>query len=151
MKKFIIIGMPGSGKSTMAKFLCSQTPLSFYDLDLEIENNERKKIKDIFRENGENYFREVETSTLKKIIEEKDNFILATGGGTPCFNDNMKFINKYGISIFLNTSLEILEERIARNNKRPLYNKGRAEQDQERILTLPRNSLRQNGQKKSPL
>ena len=122
MKKFIIIGMPGSGKSTMAKFLCSQTPLSFYDLDLEIENNERKKVKDIFRENGENYFREVETSTLKKIIEEKDNFILATGGGTPCFNDNMKFINKYGISIFLNTSLEILEERIARNNKRPLFN-----------------------------
>ena len=122
MKKFIIIGMPGSGKSTMAKFLSSQTLLSFYDLDLEIEKNEGKKINKIFREKNENYFREIETLTLKKIIKEKNNFILSTGGGTPCFNDNMNLINKYGISIFLDTSLDILEERIARNNKRPLFN-----------------------------
>ena len=122
MKKFIIIGMPGSGKSTMAKFLCSQISLSFYDLDLEIEKNEGKNIREIFKENGENYFREIETLTLKKIIKEKNNFILATGGGTPCFNDNMNLINKYGISIFLDTSLDILKERIARNNKRPLFN-----------------------------
>ena len=81
--------MPGSGKSTMAKFLCSQISLSFYDLDLEIEKNEGKNIREIFKENGENYFREIETFTLKKIIKEKNNFILATGGGTPCFNDNM--------------------------------------------------------------
>lgn len=122
MKKFIIIGMPGSGKSTMAKFLSSQTLLSFYDLDLEIEKNEGKNINKIFREKNENYFREIETLTLKKIIKEKNNFILSTGGGTPCFNDNMNLINKYGISIFLDTSLDILEERIARNNKRPLFN-----------------------------
>ena len=122
MKKFIIIGMPGSGKSTMAKFLCSQISLFFYDLDLEIEKNEGKNIREIFKENGENYFREIETFTLKKIIKEKNNFILATGGGTPCFNDNMNLINKYGISIFLDTSLDILKERIARNNKRPLFN-----------------------------
>ena len=122
MRKFIIIGMPGSGKSTMAKFLSSQTLLSFYDLDLEIEKNEGKNINKIFREKNENYFREIETLTLKKIIKEKNNFILSTGGGTPCFNDNMNLINKYGISIFLDTSLDILEERIARNNKRPLFN-----------------------------
>jgi shikimate kinase len=122
MKKFIIIGMPGSGKSTMAKFLSNQTPLSFYDLDLEIEKNEGKNVNKIFREKGENYFREIETLTLKKILKEKNNFILSTGGGTPCFNDNMNLINKYGISIFLDTSLDILEERIARNNKRPLFN-----------------------------
>lgn len=122
MKKFIIIGMPGSGKSTMAKFLSSQTLLSFYDLDLEIEKNEGKNVNKIFKEKSENYFREIETLTLKKIIKEKNNFILSTGGGTPCFNDNMNLINKYGISIFLDTSLDILEERISRNNKRPLFN-----------------------------
>ena len=122
MRKFIIIGMPGSGKSTMAKFLSSQTPLSFYDLDLEIEKNEGKNVNKIFKEKSENYFREIETLTLKKIIKEKNNFILSTGGGTPCFNDNMNLINKYGISIFLDTSLDILEERISRNNKRPLFN-----------------------------
>ncbi|MFL3001427.1 MAG: shikimate kinase [Cytophagales bacterium] len=122
MKKFIIVGMPGCGKSTMAKYLCSQTSLTFYDLDKEIENNEGKKIKEIFRDKGENYFRKVESIVLKKIIKEKENFILATGGGTPCFNDNMKIINKYGISIFLNTSIDVLEERISRNKKRPLFN-----------------------------
>ena len=122
MKKFIIVGMPGSGKSTMAKYLCSKTSLTFYDLDREIENNEGKKIKEIFRDKGENYFRKVESIVLKKIIKEKRNFILATGGGTPCFNDNMKIINKYGISIFLNTSIDVLEERISRNKKRPLFN-----------------------------
>jgi len=118
MKKFIIVGMPGSGKSTMAKYLCSQTSLTFYDLDKEIENNEGKKIKEIFRDKGENYFRKVESIVLKKIIKEKENFILATGGGTPCFNDNMKIINKYGISIFLNTSIDVLEERISRNKRK---------------------------------
>ena len=102
----------------MAKYLCSQTSLTFYDLDKEIENNEVKKIKEIFRDKGENYFRKVESIVLKKIIKEKENFILATGGGTPCFNDNMKIINKYGISIFLNTSIDVLEERISRNKKR---------------------------------
>ena len=122
MKKFIIVGMPGCGKSTTAKYLCSQTSLTFYDLDKEIENNEGKKIKEIFRDKGENYFRKVESIVLKKIIKEKENFILATGGGTPCFNDNMKIINKYGISIFLNTSIDVLEERISRNKKRPLFN-----------------------------
>ena len=122
MKKFIIVGMPGCGKSTMAKYLCSQTSLTFYDLDREIENKERKKIKEIFSDKGENYFRKVESIVLKKIIKEKENFILATGGGTPCFNDNMKIINKYGISIFLNTSIDVLEERISRNKKRPLFN-----------------------------
>ena len=106
----------------MAKFLSSQTPLSFYDLDLEIEKNEGKNVNKIFKEKSENYFREIETLTLKKIIKEKNNFILSTGGGTPCFNDNMNLINKYGISIFLDTSLDILEERISRNNKRPLFN-----------------------------
>jgi len=122
MKRFIIVGMPGCGKSTMAKYLCSQTSLTFYDLDKEIENNEGKKIKEIFRDKGENYFRKVESIVLKKIIKEKENFILATGGGTPCFNDNMKIINKYGISIFLNTSIDVLEKRISRNKKRPLFN-----------------------------
>ena len=106
----------------MAKFLSSQTPLYFYDLDLEIEKNEGKNVNKIFKEKSENYFREIETLTLKKIIKEKNNFILSTGGGTPCFNDNMNLINKYGISIFLDTSLDILEERISRNNKRPLFN-----------------------------
>ena len=114
--------MMGVGKSTIGKRLAKKLKLKFIDIDQLIETREKSTIKEIFENKSENYFREIETLTLKKIIKEKNNFILSTGGGTPCFNDNMNLINKYGISIFLDTSLDILEERISRNNKRPLFN-----------------------------
>ena len=122
MKKFFIVGMPASGKSRLGKYISSITNLIFLDLDNEIEKKLDTKVKDIFKINGENFFRKIETKTLKEIIENKNNFILATGGGTPCFNENMSLINKSGISIFIDVKREILHERISRNDKRPLLN-----------------------------
>ena len=122
MKKFFIVGMPASGKSRLGKYISSITNLIFIDLDNEIEKKLDTRVKDIFKINGENFFRKIETKTLKEIIENKNNFILATGGGTPCFNENMSLINKSGISIFIDVKREILHERISRNDKRPLLN-----------------------------
>ena len=122
MKKFFIVGMPASGKSRLGKYISSITNLIFLDLDNEIEKKLDIRVKDIFKINGENFFRKIETKTLKEIIENKNNFILATGGGTPCFNENMSLINKSGISIFIDVKREILHERISRNDKRPLLN-----------------------------
>ena len=122
MKKFFIVGMPASGKSRLGKYISSITNLIFLDLDNEIEKKLDTRVKDIFKINGENFFRKIETKTLKEIIENKNNFILATGGGTPCFNENMSLINKSGISIFIDVKIEILHERISRNDKRPLLN-----------------------------
>jgi len=122
MKKFFIVGMPASGKSQLGKYISSITNLIFLDLDNEIEKKLDTRVKDIFKINGENFFRKIETKTLKEIIENKNNFILATGGGTPCFNENMSLINKSGISIFIDVKREILHERISRNDKRPLLN-----------------------------
>tara|TARA_B100000886_G_C20326022_1_gene450278 strand:- start:24 stop:521 length:498 start_codon:yes stop_codon:yes gene_type:complete len=122
MKKFFIVGMPASGKSRLGKYISSITNLIFLDLDNEIEKKLDTRVKDIFKINGENFFRKIETKTLKEIIENKNNFILATGGGTPCFNENMSLINKSGISIFIDVKREILHERISRNDKRPLLN-----------------------------
>ena len=122
MKNFFIIGMPASGKSRLGKYISSITNLIFLDLDNEIEKKLDTRVKDIFKINGENFFRKIETKTLKEIIENKNNFILATGGGTPCFNENMSLINKSGISIFIDVKREILHERISRNDKRPLLN-----------------------------
>ena len=87
MKNFFLVGMPGSGKSTTAKYISEHTDLNFIDLDVEIEKNFGKKINEIFSDKGEKYFRNKETNVLKKIVEKNNNFILATGGGTPCFND----------------------------------------------------------------
>ena len=114
--------MPASGKSRLGKYISSITNLIFLDLDNEIEKKLDTRVKDIFKINGENFFRKIETKTLKEIIENKNNFILATGGGTPCFNENMSLINKSGISIFIDVKREILHERISRNDKRPLLN-----------------------------
>ena len=122
MKKFFIVGMPASGKSRLGKYISSITNLIFLDLDNEIEKKLDTMVKDIFKINGENFFRKIETKTLKEIIENKNNFILATGGGTPCFNENMSLINKSGISIFIDVKREILHERISRNDKSPLLN-----------------------------
>ena len=120
MKKFFIVGMPASGKSRLGKYISSMTDLCFIDLDLEIEKKLDSNVKDIFEIKGEKFFRKFETKTLKEIIESESNFILATGGGTPCFNENMSIINNSGVSIFIDVKREILHERISRNNKRPL-------------------------------
>ena len=121
MRKVFLVGMPGSGKSRMAKFISSVTDLTYKDLDDEIERTEGKSIKEIFKNHGETYFRNKETEILKNIIEKDKNLIIATGGGTPCFNHNIDLINKNGLSIFLNTSLDVIVERISRKNKRPLF------------------------------
>ncbi len=121
MRKVFLVGMPGSGKSRMAKFISSVTDLSYKDLDDEIERTEGKSIKEIFKNHGETYFRNKETEILKNVIEKDKNLIIATGGGTPCFNHNIDLINKSGLSIFLNTSLDVIVERISRKNKRPLF------------------------------
>ena len=120
MKKFFIVGMPASGKSRLGKYISSMTDLCFIDLDLEIEKKLDSNVKDIFEIKGEKFFRKFETKTLKEIIESENDFILATGGGTPCFNENMSIINNSGVSIFIDVKREILHERISRNDKRPL-------------------------------
>ena len=120
MKKFFIVGMPASGKSRLGKYISSMTDLCFIDLDLEIEKKLDSNVIDIFEIKGEKFFRNFETKTLKEIIESESNFILATGGGTPCFNENMSIINNSGVSIFIDVKREILHERISRNDKRPL-------------------------------
>ena len=122
MKKIFIVGMPGSGKSTMAKYLSSETSFKYLDLDEEIELKSKKSVSKIFEIDGEESFRVLEKDTLDEIIQKEEKFILATGGGTPSYDDNMEKMNENGITIFLNTSPEILIERISRKNKRPLFN-----------------------------
>ena len=114
--------MPGSGKSTMAKYLSSETSFKYLDLDEEIELKSKKSVSKIFEIDGEESFRVLEKETLDEIIQKEEKFILATGGGTPSYDDNMEKMNENGITIFLNTSPEILIERISRKNKRPLFN-----------------------------
>jgi len=119
-EKIFLIGMMGSGKSFWTKTMAKWIKSAGYDLDDLIEMTEEKTIAEIFEEDGEEYFRKLEAKILRW-FKEKKKFVLATGGGTPCFQDNMAWMKKEGIVIWLDESVDILVERlIAQKAHRPL-------------------------------
>ena len=120
--KYFLVGMPASGKSTIGKVIARQFNMKFIDLDEVIFENEGMAITDIFKIEGENYFRELERKYLLNQIKRKDGFVLATGGGVPCFFENMSLMNKNGITIFLNVSVDDLFNKLSKKGtqKRPL-------------------------------
>lgn len=111
--------MPGSGKSTVSRLLAEKLELDFYDLDAEIEAASGKTIAEIFME-GEETFRKLEAATLLKSITNKKSFVMAAGGGTPCFFDGMKVMNESGITIYLDTPIDVLIARTKKKQHRPL-------------------------------
>jgi shikimate kinase len=121
-KKIFFVGMPGSGKSTIGKHVAMQLGYDFIDLDDVIVSNEGREITEIFKDEGEEYFRNIEHQYLVELIEKKESFILATGGGAPCFFDNMERMNQSGITIFLNVPIEDLYNKLKTKgtDKRPL-------------------------------
>lgn len=115
--------MPGSGKSTLGKQLADKLDRNFFDLDAEIERMAGWVIPDIFAQVGEDYFRELENSVLLMLISLNEPAVIATGGGAPCFYDNMDQMNNSGTTIFLDTPMETLVERVKQEkNSRPLVN-----------------------------
>ncbi len=94
--------------------------LTAADLDDEIEKKTGKTIESIFKENGEAYFRQTETEALRHYATQKD-FVLATGGGTPCFHGNMDWMNQFGITVWLNEPISVLVQRLVEGKAhRPL-------------------------------
>jgi shikimate kinase len=119
-EKIFLIGMMGSGKSFWSTKIAKWIKAGGYDLDDLIEMMEERTINEIFQEDGEEYFRKLETKMLKWFSEKK-KFVLATGGGTPCIQANMDWMKKEGIVIWLDESIDILVERLApKKDHRPL-------------------------------
>ena len=120
MKTIFLIGYMGCGKSTLGKALAQRCDIEFIDLDDYIETRAGKKIREIFADEGEAAFRGIEREMLLE-VSEKANVLVACGGGTPCFGDNMSLMNSRGITVLLQTSHERLFERSKRGrHKRPL-------------------------------
>jgi shikimate kinase len=115
-----IIGFMGSGKTTAGRKLASHLGLSFIDLDNLIEEKEGHKISEIFSTHGEDYFRDIESKALRS-IKHTSGIVVSTGGGTPCFSDNMEFMNKTGVTVYLKLAPGQLKSRLAgEKNQRPL-------------------------------
>lgn len=116
-----LVGMPASGKSTLAKKIAEKYHFAFIDLDSFIEEKYQQTIPEIFTEGGETLFRKLESEALKELIFI-ENMVVSTGGGTPCFYNNMDFITEKGITIFLDTPISIIVERICQNTSlRPMF------------------------------
>ncbi|MFN8343549.1 MAG: shikimate kinase [Spirosomataceae bacterium] len=124
MKNIFLIGLPSSGKTTLGKQLARHIRYRFVDTDALIVKEEGMTVNAIFSAKGEAYFRAAEARILRAIRPES-KLIIATGGGMPCFHDNMAYIKANGISVFLNVRPEHIVERMLRHeaNDRPLYQK----------------------------
>lgn len=128
-----LIGFMGSGKSTVGKKLGNQLGRSFIDLDTLIENKYRISIPDLFSRFDEAAFRKVEHETLKETLKLQ-NHVIATGGGTPCFYDNIDLINVHGTSVYLKLHPQSLYQRLLTSRKkRPLIAENPEDKIQEYI------------------
>lgn len=130
MQPIFLIGYMGCGKSTMGRALSRTTGMKFIDLDNYIEGRYHQTVKEIFAQKGEEGFRAVERKMLHEVSDFED-VIIACGGGTPCFYDNIEHMNSHGTTVWLNTSIEKLHTRLMRGrHKRPLI----ADKNDEELL-----------------
>jgi|TARA_B110000046_G_scaffold45730_1_gene50813 shikimate kinase len=120
--KIVLLGYMASGKSTIGREISKKLDMKFIDLDDYISKREKRSISEIFKVEGEIYFRKIESLYLGEILNSKDSFILSLGGGTPCYSNNMELIlNSEASSIYIKVDIKTLASRlIAEKNKRPL-------------------------------
>ena len=111
MKRIVLIGYMGSGKTTVGKALAKEIGLPFYDLDWYIESRMRKKVSQIFAERGEEGFRQIERNMLHEVAEFED-VVISCGGGTPCFFDNMDYLNGQAQVVWLKADPEVLHKHL---------------------------------------
>ena len=139
MKRIILVGYMGAGKTTVGKSLSKELDIPFYDLDWYIESRRHKTVPQIFAEVGEAGFREIERNMLHEVAEFED-VIISCGGGTPCFFDNMDYLNQQGQVVYLQASPEVLYNHLLMGKtERPLL-KGK---NKEELLTFIKEQLQQ--------
>jgi shikimate kinase len=122
MRKIILLGYMGCGKSTIANRLSKITNIPYVDLDKNIEERTKLSINEIFKQRGEIYFRKLEREVFIELLNSPGNLIIGLGGGTPCYANNHELLKGENIlSIYLKASVKTLFERLVFNkSKRPL-------------------------------
>lgn len=121
---YFLIGFMGSGKTHWGNIWAARHKIAFVSIDEVIEINERKTVADIFETKGETYFRELEAATLRRFTFLRDT-IISCGGGTPCFHNNMEWMNKHGTTVYITCTPEEILRRLQTTEKdrRPLISK----------------------------
>ncbi len=122
-QRLYIIGLPGVGKTTLGKQLASRLNMPFVDLDKYIEETQDQSIGDIFKAAGEDIFRNIEAHALRSYSQLNQTFVMACGGGTPCYSNNSEYMNAHGITIYYTKPVETITEQVINDsNFRPLLN-----------------------------
>ena len=136
MTRILLIGFMAAGKTTLGKALARDLGLQFIDLDHYIENRYHCTISQLFGERGEEGFRQIERAMLHEVAEFED-IIIATGGGTPCFFDNMEYMNAQGTTVFLEASVSVIYTRLTiARTQRPLVAGKTAEELRQYITDM---------------
>jgi shikimate kinase len=139
MKRIFLIGFMGCGKTTLGISLAARLKMPFVDLDALIQSREGCTVSDLFAEVGESGFRHIEQMHLHSLLKYK-KVVISTGGGTPCFFDNMNWMNRFGVSVYLKTTPELLHSRLKGEVKhRPLLKRF----DPDELLPFIRVTMRQ--------
>ena len=133
MNHVILIGFMGCGKSSVGKMLARELSVPFVDTDAWIEEQNGRKISDIFRESGEEHFRELETRALEQLLEDEGRKVIAVGGGLPMRPVNREYLKKLGTTVYLLAQPETLVARLQGDDTRPLLQGGELRQ---KILQL---------------
>ncbi len=110
--RIILMGYMGSGKTTVGRALAQDLGMPFYDLDWYIESRMRKSVKQIFDERGEEGFRIIERNMLHEVAEF-ENVVISCGGGTPCFFDNIEYLNRQGETVYLKCEPDVLHKHLS--------------------------------------
>jgi shikimate kinase len=120
-QRIYIIGLPGVGKTTLTKELASRLNMPFVDLDKYIEETQDQPIEDIFKAAGEDMFRNIEAHALRSYSQLNQSFVMACGGGTPCYSKNVEYMNTNGISLYYTQSIDTISKQLTNDsNIRPL-------------------------------
>ncbi len=136
--RVVIIGFMGSGKSVVGRKLAKELRMEYVDMDTKIEQIEKRSITDIFKEDGEVYFRNVETKLLKDLTTE-DNIIISTGGGIVIKNENIDILKNEQNVILLDASVSTIKKNVSNEiNKRPLLKESKDVEETIKTLLLER-------------
>ena len=134
MTRILLVGFMAAGKTTLGKALARNLGLQFIDLDHYIENRYRCTVSQLFAEKGEEAFRQIERNMLHEVAEFED-VVISTGGGTPCFFDNMEYMNTKGLTVFLEAAVDVIHTRLTiARIQRPLV-KGKSAEELRRYIT----------------
>ena len=140
MRKITLIGMMGSGKTTIGKILSEQTGIYSIDLDNFIENKENENISEIFKTKGEQYFRTAEANTIKELTQTTSSQILSLGGGAFENEQTRELLLKNSTVIYLETTPEEIFKRIKKTNNRPLLKNNMTIEKISEIMTKRKNN-----------